>query len=106
MTPAIHFNRNSSGGQRRRRPQRDLEHAALRLEPGCEQDHHERHAADQVGGLEIVEHEANRTVLAEQYSNRQKYEQQRRAEASRESSSKDLSSPPRRPGGQDCGQPS
>ncbi len=55
----------------------------MRLDPAIEQDRRERHAADQVGGIEVVERDAAWTVLASQHSDHEKDQKDRRSHSAR-----------------------
>ena len=84
-----HDRRGDDGGgdadtdhrQGERRPDREAQHRGMRLEAALEQDHRERHAADQVGGGEVVVLDAARSILAGQHAEYQEHQQHRCAEA-------------------------
>ena len=69
------------------------DHVAEGLEAGAqaavEQDQAERHRADGVGRLHVVELEAERARLARQHADEQEHQQQRRAEAQRDQARQD-----------------
>ena len=62
---------------------------SVRLETALEQDHRERHAADQVGGGEVVVLDAARSILAGQHAEHQEHQQHRRADAAGQQSGED-----------------
>ncbi len=66
--------------QGERRPQREAQHGDGRFQAALEQDHRERHAADQIGGGEVVVGDAAGAVLAGQHAEQQEDQQYRRAE--------------------------
>jgi hypothetical protein len=68
-------------GEADRRPQGDAEGLAAGAHAAVENDHGERESPDYIGGLEVVESDPARPVLAGEHAEKQEHEQQRRAHA-------------------------
>lgn len=74
---------DSKRGKRRRRRPRHAHGGERRAQAAVEQNHRERHAADEKGGVEIVEGDAKNAVFAGEHAEAQEHEQQRRADPRR-----------------------
>ena len=75
-------------GERERRPDRQAQHGKMRLEPAIEQDRREAHAADQVGGIKVVERDAAQSVLASQHAEHEEHQKDRGPDAARDKTGK------------------
>jgi hypothetical protein len=89
----------------RRRDQRRQQHADCRqhhrrrqhgangleagFQPAIEQDQRQRHRADQVSGMDVIETQPARSGFAGNHADEQEEQQQRRAEAKREQAGQD-----------------